>query len=159
MKKLYSKWNRNLPIKTVDVSIVKSNNLLANIMKLAKLHDILNNILDQVNKCYSIQVDLIFKNKKLKLTLVEFLLKLQAMFAFAVSFTFVVFSWFGVYRGWSSAIYEQFQFSIVLSIWGSYYLFFVINVLWAGHSSKEEVSVILIEMSEQRNLLEIFFFL
>ncbi|XP_037040848.1 putative gustatory receptor 28b [Bradysia coprophila] len=120
--RLLNETLRKLPIKTADVSVVKvtnkASNLLANIMKLAELHDKLNTILDLVNKCYSI----------------------QAMFAFAVSFTFVVFSFFGIYRGWTTNTgnNEQFLLSVVLTMWASYYMFFVMNVLWAGQSSKSE---------------------
>lgn len=54
--------NSKLPLKVNDrgdVILIKSFNkyLIEKIMKLADLHDMLNSILDKVNRCYSMQVN------------------------------------------------------------------------------------------------------
>lgn len=63
------------------------------------------------------------------------------MLGFAVSFTYVVFSLFSIYRGWMiiNVDTDQLHMSIVLSMWASIYMFCVITVLSAGHLTKYEV--------------------
>lgn len=65
------------------------------------------------------------------------------MLGFAQGFAYIVFSLFSIYRGWiaNSVNNEQFNLSIVMTLWTSFYIFFVFTVLWAGDSSKNEVKV------------------
>ncbi|KAJ6635801.1 hypothetical protein Bhyg_14387, partial [Pseudolycoriella hygida] len=109
---------RKLPITVCDVT-VSTKYLTKRVMQLASLYDMLNNILDKINRCYSI----------------------QAMMGLAVSFTFVVFSFFSIYRGWitSNVNGMQLQMSICGSMWATFYVCFVLTVLYAGHSTKNEV--------------------
>lgn len=133
-----------LSIETTNIKFVTTSkkDTIENLMRLADLHDLLNDILGTVNRCYSIQVDWIQFRLSNQIILKFWYYKV--MLAIGVSFTFTVFCLFSGYRGWiMRAIDErkQFYLSIVQLIWSIFYNFFIITLLWAGHSIRNEVNL------------------
>lgn len=66
----------------------------------------------------------------------------KAMLAVGLSFPYIVFSLFSMYRGWIMRDvdeYKQLHMAMNEMMWSTFYNFFVITVLWAGHSTKNEV--------------------
>lgn len=64
------------------------------------------------------------------------------MLAVGMCFTYMVFCLFSCYRGWILRTvddHKQFKMAIVLMLWSGFYHFFVIALLWAGHSTRNEV--------------------
>lgn len=80
------------------------------------------------------------------------------MLALAACFSYVIFSLFALYRGWimSTVNREHLNFSFVLTLWATFYMYVVFTVLWIGHSTKNEVLLVL-KNGLWRPLIPIFF--
>nr|QGW45462.1 gustatory receptor 1 [Bradysia odoriphaga] len=88
------------------------------IMKMARLHDQLTDIIGLVNRRFSFQV----------------------LILIASAFVFSVFSIFSFYRVAFAEPFDfnQFQTSIVYNLWGFYYESFILMIIWMGSSVQRE---------------------
>lgn len=64
------------------------------------------------------------------------------MLAVGMSFGFTVFCMFSCYRGWITrdvGEHKQLNMAVAQVLWAFFYDSFMFMVLWAGHSTKNEV--------------------
>ncbi|XP_037040730.1 putative gustatory receptor 28b [Bradysia coprophila] len=88
------------------------------IMKMTRLHDQLTDIIGLVNRRFAFQV----------------------LILVAADFVFSVFSIFSFYRASSTEPFDlkEFRSSIIHNVWGFYYDFFILVIIWMGSSVKSE---------------------